>query len=89
MFKEMHFRERQKRSRCGGAQEIGPSERFIGNEDYVGVRVDVLWLKSVSIMDLASQLPIDCGAHDLVFLLFFFLSINLPPTYGRQRRIVF
>lgn len=58
------------------ADKIGPGERFIGgNEDVVGVQVDVSWLSPVSVMDLASRLAIDCAAHDLVFLLFFTPSV--------------
>lgn len=76
--REMPCRESKKGK---SAREIGPSERFIGsNEDVGGVQVDVLWLRPVSIMDLASQLAIDCTAHDLVFLLFFPLPVCQPAT---------
>lgn len=61
--------------------KIGPSERFIGgNEDVVGVQVDVSWLSPVSVMDLVSRLAIDCAAHDLVFLLFFTPSVCQTAT---------
>lgn len=76
--REMPCRESKKGK---SAREIGPSERFIGsNEDVGGVQVDVLWHRPVSIMDLASQLAIDCTAHDLVFLLFFPLPVCQPAT---------
>lgn len=75
------YREAKKKASRKRADEIGPSERFIGsNEDVVGVQVDVSWLSPVSVMDLASQLAIDCAAHDLVFLLFFTLSVCQTAT---------
>lgn len=78
----MHCRESKKGK---SVREIGPSERFIGsNEDVGGVQVDVLWLRPVSIMDLASQLAIDCTAHDLVFLLFFTLPVCQPATKTKK-----
>lgn len=70
-----------------GWREIGPSERFIGsNEGVGGVLVVVLWLWPVSIMDLASQLAINCTAHSLVRLLFFTLPVCQPPTQRRRMK---
>lgn len=78
-------RGRARKAKC--AREIGPSERFIGsNEDVGGVQVVVLWLRPVSIMDLASQLAIDCTAHDLVCLLFFTLPVCQPATQRRRAK---
>lgn len=78
----MCYREKARESKKRkSVREIGPSERFIGsNEGIGGVQVVVLWLRPVSIMDLASQLAIDCTAHDLVRLLFFTLPVCQPDT---------
>ncbi len=85
---ETNCRQKQRESKTGlSVREIGPSERFIcSNEDVGGVQVVVLWLRPVSIMDLASQLAIDCTAHDLVCLLFFSLSACQPATQRWQTR---
>lgn len=72
---------KQERAKGEEHREIGPSERFIGsNEGVGGVQVVVLWLRPVSIMDLASQLAIDCTAHNLVCLWFFTLPVCQPDT---------
>lgn len=79
--------EARESKKGNSTSDIGPSERFIGsNEDIGGVQADVLWPRTVSIMDLASQLAIDCTAHDLVFPLFFTLSVCQPATKRQRTR---
>lgn len=46
------------------------------------MQVGVLCLRPVSIMELASQLAIDCAAHDLVLPLFFTIPVCQAATKG-------